>query len=141
MFGRDLICRVRIDGGKVVLAVDLHAMPSEEEQADVTFLEHVLEALERPVHVGMRTVGLPDDGEAAGFELAANILGIVHGVLQLVDRLVRSVADHQRIQSAAHAEAARYAAWTARTRDGCNTPSLGVCPCGAAGGTENHSVL
>ncbi len=41
----------------------------------------------------------------------------------------------------AYSAAARNAACTARTRDGCSTPSLGVWPWGAAGGTENHSVL
>ena len=36
---------------------------------------------------------------------------------------------------------ARYAASRARTREGCSVPSVGLWPCGAAGGTENHSVL
>ena len=51
------------------------------------------------------------------------------------------IADHQGGQASAHAVVARKAAWTARTSEGCRVPSFGVCPCGAAGGTENHSVV
>ena len=40
-----------------------------------------------------------------------------------------------------HFAALRYAASSARTREGCMVPSCGDCPCGAAGGTENHSVV
>jgi len=36
---------------------------------------------------------------------------------------------------------ARNAACTVRTKDGCSVPSFGVWPWGAAGGTENHSVV
>ena len=36
---------------------------------------------------------------------------------------------------------ARYAASSARTKEGCSVPNLADCPCGAAGGTENHSVV
>ena len=52
----------------------------------------------------------------------------------------------QRVAEGGHAQPRREcAAWWAvpavRTRLGCNTPSLGICPWGAAGGTENHSLL
>ncbi len=36
--------------------------------------------------------------------------------------------------------AALNAACTALTSEGCSVPSFGVWPCGAAGGTANHSV-
>jgi hypothetical protein len=38
-------------------------------------------------------------------------------------------------------DAARNAASTALISDGCKVPSIGFCPCAAAGGTENHSLL
>src|SRR6266705_2934810 len=38
-------------------------------------------------------------------------------------------------------EAAANAAFARRTRLGCRTPSLGVWPCGAPGGTRNHCAL
>src|SRR6266853_660888 len=38
-------------------------------------------------------------------------------------------------------EAAANAAFARRTRLGCRTPSLGVWPCGAPGGTRNHCSL
>jgi hypothetical protein len=34
-----------------------------------------------------------------------------------------------------------HAALARRIKLGCSTPSFGVCPCGAAGGTLNHSSL
>lgn len=40
-----------------------------------------------------------------------------------------------------HALAVRNAAWTTRTSDGCKVPGFRFCPWGAAGGTENHSVM
>ena len=39
------------------------------------------------------------------------------------------------VYKTAHAAPAR------RIKLGCSTPSLGVCPCGAAAGTLNHSSL
>ena len=49
--------------------------------------------------------------------------------------------EYGKVTSSDHSAAARNAASRARTRDGCSVPSLGDCPCGAAGGTENHSVV
>jgi secreted PhoX family phosphatase len=40
-----------------------------------------------------------------------------------------------------HSPRARNAAWTTRTSEGCRVPSFGVCPCGAAGSIEKHSVV
>src|SRR6266487_2039385 len=40
-----------------------------------------------------------------------------------------------------HLQPASNAAFARRTRLGCRTPSLGVWPCGAPGGTRNHCSL
>ena len=45
------------------------------------------------------------------------------------------------MKSSSYFAAARYAPSSARTREGCSVPNLGDCPHGAAGGTENHSVV
>ena len=47
----------------------------------------------------------------------------------------------RRRPASAYAFAARNAASTARTREGCSVPSRGFWPWGAAGGTENQSVV
>ena len=95
MLGFDLVRGVGVDGGKVVLAFDLHAVSSEEEQADIALVELALEPPERAVHLRVVAVGLLDHAEAAGLKLLGNVLRIVGRVLQFGHRLVGGIANDQ----------------------------------------------
>lgn len=113
-----LLCRIGVDRRQVILAIDLHAVPGEEEQPDIVVWQRSLKSLECPVHVGDRAVEFLDYREAAGFELGRDVFCIVRGVLKFPGIFVCAVADDEGSQTATHSVAARKAACTARTREG-----------------------
>ena len=85
-----------VDRHQVVLAPDLHAVTSIEEQADVGILERVGEPAERRSRAGDVEVQALLDREIEPAQRGRDGVGIMHGVEERRGMPVGAVADNQR---------------------------------------------
>ena len=117
------------DRDEVVVAVDLHPVAGEVEEADAVGAELGAEVVDRLLHLLLRRVDLEVDFEVRAFERAGDRLGVVARVRQRGAGVV-GVADHER-EARVAAERARRCLGLGGLRRRRKDEG-----CGAAGGGE-----
>jgi hypothetical protein len=61
MFCFNFSGHISVHGGKIILAVDLHAVTGKKERADIVAVQRLLEGLQRLVHLFKSAVRLGGD--------------------------------------------------------------------------------
>ena len=94
--------RIGVHGQQEVRSLDLHAMPREEEQADIVRGEQTLKLAQLSVHVHSRGIRRDDDVKPVRFQLGRNILSVINRVLERAAALIRPVFDHEGGHTSLH---------------------------------------